>query len=200
MPLSKAHKARTRAQIVAAAGTLFRRHGYEGVSVNAIMAEAGLTRGGFYAHFASKEELFATVLRESHDLVRRLAERKHTTPEALAQSCADVMNAYLDPLNFEKVAPNCTMSALNADAARSSSEARTGFTRAISRLHDEIARGMPPSGEKQFNDRALVSVSLAVGALSLARSSSDQELAIALLTAAQNQVREWCEDRDSRSP
>ena len=62
MPYSADHKHRTRARIVESARILFNRHGYESVSIDMVMAEAGLTRGGFYNHFKSKEELFAAAV------------------------------------------------------------------------------------------------------------------------------------------
>ena len=76
MPLSAEHKERTRARILAAAGRVFRRQGYAATAVDAVMAEAGLTPGGFYAHFPSKEALFAEVLAHDHGLIRMLAARR----------------------------------------------------------------------------------------------------------------------------
>lgn len=64
MPYSPAHKARTRERIVESARHLFNRCGFAGVSIDEIMAEAGLTRGGFYNHFGAKEELYAEVVNE----------------------------------------------------------------------------------------------------------------------------------------
>jgi TetR/AcrR family transcriptional regulator, transcriptional repressor for nem operon len=64
MPYTEAHKAKARARIIHSARRLFNRHGFTGVSIDEIMAEAGLTRGGFYNHFSAKEELYAEVVRE----------------------------------------------------------------------------------------------------------------------------------------
>ena len=62
MPYTQEHKSRTRARIVESARLLFNRHGFSGVSIDDIMAEAGLTRGGFYNHFSAKDELYAEVV------------------------------------------------------------------------------------------------------------------------------------------
>ena len=62
MPYTREHKEKTRAKIVDAARRLFNRHGFAGVSIDDIMGEAGLTRGGFYNHFGTKEELYAAVV------------------------------------------------------------------------------------------------------------------------------------------
>ncbi len=191
MPLSKAHKAETREKIMAAAGRLFRLRGYEGVGIDAIMAEAGLTRGGFYAHFQSKKDLFAAVLSENHDLVRRLRERSGETKRDLAFEAVDILSAYLDPANFAKVGPNCTLSSLNVDASRASKGARDGFTHSIKALNKEILRGKSASEDGAYDERALVIAALAIGCLSLARASNDRALSRAVLRAGQSQVTDW---------
>src|SRR3954447_25446538 len=80
MRYSSEHKKQTRRRILDAAAILFRRHGIDGVGVDAIMREAGLTHGGFYGHFASKEELagevFADTLARSAERWRSAAERE----------------------------------------------------------------------------------------------------------------------------
>ena len=78
MGYSSEHKDRTRERVVTAAGRLFRRYGYNGVGIDEIMAAAGLTRGGFYAHFKSKHDLFAAALAEELELARQL--RRVRTP------------------------------------------------------------------------------------------------------------------------
>ena len=87
MPLSQQHKARTRERILRSAGRVFRASGYEATGVDAVMAGAGLTRGGFYAHFGSKEELFAAVLAADHGLIRMLAARDAASPVAWRAMC-----------------------------------------------------------------------------------------------------------------
>jgi|SRR5690348_4583743 TetR/AcrR family transcriptional regulator, transcriptional repressor for nem operon len=87
MPYTPEHKARTRERIVESAQRLFNRHGFNGVSIDEIMADAGLTRGGFYNHFGTKDELYAEVVtyalssrRRRRGLARSLARRANLSP------------------------------------------------------------------------------------------------------------------------
>ena len=83
MPYTAEHKARTRARIIEAARVLFNRRGFEQVSIDEIMQHAGLTRGGFYNHFASKDELYAEAIRSftsCNPFARRLADAKVAPP------------------------------------------------------------------------------------------------------------------------
>ncbi len=190
MPLSKEHKAKTRSRILNVAADQFRRFGYDGVGVDKIMNAAGLTRGGFYAHFASKRELFVEVLRSQHDLIRRLQTRTDGSDVALRQAGADIFRQYLSPDNFNLVAPNCTLSTLSMDAFRASDEATRCYADAIQSLLTEINRSFQADNGVRNKD-VLNTMSLAIGALSLARLANDASLRDKLLNAAADQISDW---------
>ncbi len=191
MPLNRKHKSQTRERIVDAAARQFRQHGYDGVGIDAIMAEAGLTRGGFYAHFASKADLFAEVVAGRHDLIDRLRQRDDADPAGLPAQAAGILQAYLAPENLPAVAPNCSFATLAADAARAPEPTRHAFSTQIDAFWQELFRGRrtPPDGAD--TTAALRILALAVGALTLARASDDRQLADALMAAAQSQVADW---------
>src|SRR6185503_1695105 len=108
MPQSPSRKARTRAEIFEHAARLFRLRGYGGTNIDDIMLAAGLTRGAFYAHFHSKDELFAELIRAGHGL---LARTRQSGPKA-------AIAAYLAREALAANALSCTLAALAGDAAR----------------------------------------------------------------------------------
>ena len=109
MPQNPARTARTRAEILDHAARLFRLRGYAGTNIDDIMLAAGLTRGAFYAHFRSKDDLFAEAVRAGHGLLRQAA-RRGSRPR--------VLKAYLDKDELAANAPACTLAALAGDVAR----------------------------------------------------------------------------------
>lgn len=194
MPLSKQHKAATRERIVASAGRLFRRQGFEPTSLGAVMADAGLTHGGFYAHFASKQDLLREVLTHDHGFIRLLARRR---PGALADwrlQTAQVFADYLEPAHLAEVADGCSFAALTGDAARAEPAVREGYRAAWERLVGEVLRGprqtawaAHQAASAVQRERAAALVGMAIGAVALARVLAPHPAAAALLcgTAAQ---------------
>src|SRR5262244_3831733 len=108
MAPNPSQKARTRAEILQHAARLFRLRGYDGTNIDDIMLAAGLTRGAFYAHFASKGDLFAEIVGASSSLLTRLR----------AGEAAAVLKSYLDKAELAATAQSCTLAALAGDVAR----------------------------------------------------------------------------------
>ena len=117
MPYRPEHKSSTRARIVASASRLFNRHGFGGVSIDRIMAEAGLTRGGFYAHFPTKEALYAEAV--THILGNNPAaewDDFHVDFSTVGASLSrQLLEAYLSRRHHESVDVSCPMITLSAD-------------------------------------------------------------------------------------
>jgi AcrR family transcriptional regulator len=185
------HKTLTRNRILGAAGRLFRRNGYTATSIDAVMAEAGLTRGGFYHHFRSKAALFAEIARSDHHLVRLLERRDDATPDALAAGTKAIVDFYLQPENREIVAKRCSFAALTIDAGRGPPVVREAFAEALGRLSHELSRGLPDPAE--HDPRALAAAALSIGGFMLANASADETLAIAMLRACRDEVRRLIE-------
>lgn len=180
------HKERTGARIVDEAARLFRRHGYDGVGIEQIMAAARLTRGGFYAHFRSKEDLFAAVMEREPDFVRRLRARRGATRETLGRQALEVVAGYLALENRERVGRGCPMASLSADVARGGRAWRKAYRAQLEALATELARGL--EGADARDPRVLTSIALCVGGLIVARAVDDDGLAADLLEACRDAV------------
>ena len=172
------HKEATRKRILGRAAALFRREGYRGVGIDRIMAEADLTRGGFYAHFPSKSALFAEVLGQESDFVRRLRA---------SRDAREVISGYLDPENREKVARGCTLATLTNEVPRQDRAARAAFAEQVESLVAEI-EGHVPAGVPDGRARALEAVALCVGGISLARGIGDEQLACEVLAVCRERA------------
>lgn len=187
------HKEKVRERILGQAARLFRRHGYSGVGIDAIMRAARLTRGGFYVHFGSKAALFAAVVERQHDFVARLRARTGASRAELRDQAIEVTRGYLEPANRERVGRGCTLASLSADVARAPREARQAYQRAVDDLAGELARGLEAPSPR--DPRALATLALCVGGLTLARGVQDPAFAEAILTACSQRV-----ERELRSP
>jgi len=187
MPLSKEHKQRTRTRIIAAAGKLFRLHGYNGTGIEQIMAAAGLTRGGFYAHFKSKADLFAAVVEGPHWFNKNLAARKSKDGDALLNEALDLVGIYLNPDYTDYVAENCPLVSLSRDVARAEPGARKALSSAVRHLVGELSRGLSAdqAPNKMADPRALATLALCVGSVTIARTADDPALSEAFLKAGQ---------------
>jgi TetR/AcrR family transcriptional repressor of nem operon len=171
MPQNPARKARTRAEILDHAARLFRLRGHAGTNIDDIMLAAGLTRGAFYAHFTSKDDLFAEAVRAGHGLLSQLRAGE---PPA-------VLKAYLDKSGLTATAQGCTLAALPGDVARAPLAARLAYANILYATIGELARNK----KRKLDADATVATILAVGAVTLARASGDTRLSDWLLRCAQ---------------
>jgi len=177
MPPSPAHTARVRAEIFQHAGRLFRLRGYAGTSIDDIMLAAGLTRGAFYAHFESKEDLFAEVIRAGDGLLRTLRATNATVGGAI--------DAYLAKDDLAANALGCTLAALVGDVARAPLPAQLAYANILHGVIGEMARGR----RRKLDPDATAAAILVVGAVSLARASGDRRLSDWLLRCARRAAR-----------
>jgi TetR/AcrR family transcriptional repressor of nem operon len=197
MPLSKQHKARTRERIVRSAGRAFRDAGFSATGIDALMADAGLTRGGFYAHFASKEELFATVLRGDNGLIRRLAGRDAATPARWRLQTLAMLRDYLAPEHLRAISLGCSFVALTAEASRGGAAVRAAYAGAFGELmaqllrrHGETAEAALARAEARQCDAAAQVAAAAIGAVIVAAALGDGAASRAALSGAWAIVRE----------
>src|SRR5690349_13269780 len=173
----------THERIVEAAARAIRRSGYDGTGVAEIMKEAGLTHGGFYAHFASREAMLAEAAdragAEGVAAVARIAAA--APPEQAGQA---LVRAYLSKTHVEAVETGCAVAALGSEMPRQVPEVRRAATRRIKEMIDLVARQSPQWGQPDAHEQALVTVATMVGALQLARAVDDPRLSDALRKAA----------------
>ena len=177
------HKDATHERIVEAAARAIRRSGYGGTGVADIMKDAGLTHGGFYAHFASREAMLAEAAdragAEGLATVARIAAA--APPEQALQA---LLRAYLSKAHVEGVETGCSVAALGSEMPRQAPEVRRAATRRIKEMIDLVARQSPDWGQRGAHQHALVTVATMVGALVLARAVDDPRLSDALREAA----------------
>jgi TetR/AcrR family transcriptional repressor of nem operon len=177
-PISR-RKEITHERIVEAAARAIRRSGYEGTSVADIMKEAGLTHGGFYAHFASREAMLAEAAdRAGADAVAAMERVAASVPTE--QALQAMKQAYLSKAHVEGVETGCATAALVSEMPRQAPEVRRAATRRIKEMIDLVARQSPDWGQPDAHEHALVTVATMVGALVLARAVDDPKLSNAL--------------------
>lgn len=163
------HNAKVRARIMAAAGEMFRKNGYDGTGIDALMAEAGLTRGAFYAHFMSKEALFVEVLSSDDPLVARLKARKGRDGDTLVDEMVAILQDTLAPENFHKAVASSNLVAFSADAGRGSDAMRVAYQDAFETMLAEMSRGQAMSTDAVWMHTMLGGV---IYALNTARACS----------------------------
>jgi AcrR family transcriptional regulator len=176
-------KEATHERIVEAAARAIRRSGYSGTGVADIMKEAGLTHGGFYAHFASREAMLAEAAdRAGAEGVTAGARIAAALPPE--QALQAMLQAYLSKEHAEAVETGCGVAALCSETPRQAPDVRRAATRRIKEMIDLVARQSPDWGQPGAHEHALVTVATMVGALVLARAVDDPQLSDALREAA----------------
>lgn len=186
-PSKPSRKEATHDRIVDVASRAIRRKGYGGAGVADVMKDAGLTHGGFYAHFDSREAMLAEAAdRAGADGVAALA--RIAGAAAPDQALHALIGAYLSRAHVEQAETGCPVAALGSDLPRQSPEVRRAATRRIKELVDLIARQSPDWGQPGAHDQALVTVSTMLGALVLARAVDEPALSDAVRKAALKQL------------
>jgi TetR/AcrR family transcriptional regulator, transcriptional repressor for nem operon len=180
MRVSRERAAENRERVVQIAAEQFRAHGFDGIGVADLMKAAGLTHGGFYGNFASKDDLAAeAVSRAFAETTTRLRQRALQAADPLAAA----VDLYLSAAHRDNPDSGCAIAALSQDAARGSAKLRAAFERGIEGylgLIDELSGGL--------RGRSMAIYSTLVGALTLARAVTDPALSDAILEAAKASV------------
>jgi TetR/AcrR family transcriptional regulator, transcriptional repressor for nem operon len=176
-------KETTHQRIVETAARAIRRSGYAGASVADIMKEAGLTHGGFYAHFASREAMLAEAAdRAGAEAVAASARIAAAAPPE--QALQGLLRAYLSKEHVDSPEMGCPVAALGSEMPRQAPEVRRAATRRIKEMIDVVARQSPNWGQPAAHEHALATAATMVGALVMARAVDDPKLSDALLKAA----------------
>lgn len=186
MRVSRAQAEENRETVINVASRLFREHGFDGIGLKDLMKGAGLTQGGFYKHFASKDDLAAQASRRAMEsATRRWSEAAADSSDPLEA----VMAFYLSKDHRGEKAEGCPLVALGSDATRQSEEVRRPFEDGI-RAHFEVlnellddTRSSNPSG------KAMAILSLMVGAVTLSRIMEDENTSQGILDAAAEEIR-----------
>ena len=182
MRYSREHKQETHARIVKKASVRLREKGAHGVGVADLMKEAGLTHGGFYAHFDSREalviEAFAYAMDRSTARWRKKAEE--IPPD---QRFAAIVDAYLTPLHRDDPGNGCAVPALAAEIAREGVKTRRAFSAKLEQMIDMMAEQIPGRSRKAAREQAMASLATMVGTMILSRAGGGGELSDDILAA-----------------
>jgi TetR/AcrR family transcriptional repressor of nem operon len=187
MRYPKEHKTRTRQRIVETAAREFRAKGLDGVGVADLMAAAGLTHGGFYAHFASKDALIAEACRQGlAATIDTLDFRARGAPPG--DGLRTLVRTYLSRSHRDDPARGCIMASLAGELARGPAAARHAVGGELGRLVALIARELPGGDAATRARRALAIAASLVGAIALARTVDDPAVSDQILEAARGFV------------
>jgi len=184
--VSRQQAAENRERIVEAASSLFRAKGFDGIGVADIMKAADLTHGGFYGHFASKDDLIAQASR------RAMARAADSWAKVIAQApqnpYAALLAHYLSPGHRDHPERGCIFAALSGDAARGGKPVRAAFSEGLAPLIDILARSIPGRSKVARRRKAVAALAELVGALVLARAVDDPSLSNEILEAARREL------------
>src|SRR5213595_3972247 len=172
MRYGKDQKQATRERILEAAGRRFKLDGIDGAGLAALMSDAGLTNGAFYAHFASKEDLVANVLA---DQLRAQRQSLDSQPADRAGVEAFI-RSYLSPQHRDQGADGCPSAALLDEIARRPAATRQVFTDELMATANDVAARIDPVDPEAAQPDALAILGLLIGTLQLARALTDHDL------------------------
>ena len=187
MRYSKEHKQETHARILKKASVRLREKGAHGIGVADLMKEAGLTHGGFYAHFDSREalviEAFAYAMDRSTERWRKVAEE---TP--VDKRLATIVENYLTPVHRDDPGNGCAVPALGAEIARESPKTRKAFAAKLEQMIDMMADQVPDVPRKAARKQAMATLATMIGTLVLSRIAGTGEFSGEILGAGREAV------------
>jgi TetR/AcrR family transcriptional regulator, transcriptional repressor for nem operon len=174
MPYPSGHREKIRRQIVDSARRLFNRNGFENVSIDAIMADAGLTRGAFYNYFESKSDLYAEVLGCFFTDPNWKNRWKGVKVDlASLDAGPQIIRAYLSRQHLEDVENSCPMVALPCDVARGDARVKAAFENVFKAMVEILGREVKKNSQPS-DTAALAIASLCIGGMVVARSMNDR--------------------------
>jgi len=188
MKVSRERAAQNRDRIVEVAAQLFRKRGFEGIGVADLMKEAGLTHGGFYGHFSSKEGLIAEAsaraLTRSLALWNKLAERSPRDP------LSAIAGVYLTSKHRDNPGAGCLLAALGPVVSRQGPAVRRAVTDYVRSACDLLAKLAPCTSKAARRQKAISTYATLVGAMVIARAVDDRALSQEILDAGLASVKD----------
>jgi TetR/AcrR family transcriptional repressor of nem operon len=197
MRYSREHKLETHARIVKKASVRLREMGAHGIGVADLMKDAGLTHGGFYAHFDSRDALVIEALTHAMDRSterwRKLAEE--TSPE---KRFSMIVNSYLASLHRDNPGHGCAIPALGAEIAREGSKTRRAFAGKLQQMIDMLAEQIPKLPRKAARRQATAAIATMMGTLVMARIAGNSDFSDEILRAGREAVLGRAKSRKPR--
>jgi TetR/AcrR family transcriptional regulator, transcriptional repressor for nem operon len=187
MRYSREHKLETHARIVRKASVRLREKGAHGIGVADLMKDAGLTHGGFYAHFASREalliEAFTHAMDRGTEHWRKLAER--TPPD---KRLATIVDSYLTTLHRDDPGHGCAIPTLGAEIARESPKARKAFAARLEQMIEMLADQIPELPRKAARKQAMAAIATMMGTVVMSRIAGTGDFSDEILGAGRDAV------------
>jgi TetR/AcrR family transcriptional repressor of nem operon len=187
MRKSKQEAAVTRQRIIKAAAAAFRKNGIAGTGLSDLMAAAGLTHGGFYRHFDSRDQIVAEACSAAAEsLVEQLAAA--ASKKSPQRGLKTIIENYLSAAHRDEPADGCPLAALGSEIARGDERTRAVATQALLKLVGVIASQFGKTRPDVARRRALVAAATMIGALTMSRIVTDSELSAGILREADKQL------------
>ncbi|WP_342616142.1 TetR/AcrR family transcriptional regulator [Rhodoferax sp. GW822-FHT02A01] len=184
MQIKPSRREATHERILEVASLALRRNGYSGVGVADVMKQAGLTHGGFYAHFPSRDALLAEAIaragRDNADGTMRRIARKQAGGKSTLRA---LIEDYLSEAHLRDVEGGCVVAALSSEMPRQSPELQQAASERVRSLVNLVSHALPPGGTA---DQAMAIAGSLVGSLQLARTLGSNAQGKAMLAAARN--------------
>jgi TetR/AcrR family transcriptional regulator, transcriptional repressor for nem operon len=188
---SQADKIATHQRILDIAARRFRERGIDGISIADLMKEAGLTVGGFYKHFNSRDELVAEAFKQAlYDIA--------WWESSIATAPRQAMRNYISASHRDTVATGCPFAALVNDVSRSTDEVREIYTNRVKDVLEQIAKALPAEDSASRRSEAALILSACIGAITLSRAISDPKLSKQILDGTLNKVLDLLATKRSR--
>ena len=186
---SKAEKEKSHRRIVKTAAARFRERGVDGIGLADLMKEADLTHGGFYGHFASREELVAEAvecaLHDGGEAVAAVASTKQPPAAVLGL----LVDAYLGLAHRDGLATSCAVTTMANDVARSNARARSAYTKQVEIYLELLAKLIATEKRKSRRAKAIAALATLVGAVSMSRAVNDEKLSRELLKSVADELK-----------
>ncbi|MBB4200469.1 TetR family transcriptional regulator [Rhodoblastus sphagnicola] len=186
MRVTRAQAAENHQRVIDVASGLFKEHGFDGIGLTDVMKAAGLTHGGFYKQFASKDDLVASACKRAVEKAReRWVAAASAGGEAPLQA---LVKFYLSEQHRDEIAEGCPLVALASDASRHSDAVREEFEAGIKGVLEILDQSVAPAEGEPTRDKSLATLSMMAGALLLSRVVNDEALSRRFLTAAASEL------------
>ena len=197
MPYTRDHKRKSRERILDSAGRLFSRRGYDSVSIDDLMQDAGLTRGAFYNHFQDKADVYAQAIVHAA-LKSPLAQMKTDAAVSRAHLLA-LLDSYLSRAHVDHADLPCPLSFLVTDVGVREPKVRATYTRMYRNMVDLLRTARRAEESEQQKEAILAVTALMIGGVAISRALNSPATADRLLKSCRSAARQLLRDQRSRS-
>lgn len=186
MRVSRAQAAENRRTVIETAGKLFREHGFDGIGLKDLMQQAGLTQGGFYKQFESKDDLIAKATGQALEgAAERWTDAAAAHPD---DPLAAVVEFYLSREHRDQRMEGCPVVALGGEVARKGAEVKVPFEAGIRSHLEQMTLWLADDGNEESETAALTLLATMVGAMVLSRAVNDQGLSARIIDASKEDI------------